>query len=214
MTLVGPLTTIISSTTIIACLALLIYVCCRTLISYRLPMVLAGCFLLSAAAVADQRNQWARIAYSGTLPDGLASFISDARRIYWEQGLDLLWFGLHYPSYYSCVQRTGAMFYRDVANEYSRRSAGLHVLNTTDFADDDDGLCYPKEKLDEFGPTNRGQMAKACRELPDLELIVLTRKVPGTPYRSWQAPASLPLYQNNAWNYYNTFYAYDCAVLR
>ena len=179
----------------------------------RWPVPLAGLLFLSALSVNDQRTDWARFVTAETMPDDLRTFLGQSRTVYWEQGLELLWLGLRRPSFYSCSQGTTAMFYRDAAMEYRRRGAALRRLDTGDFTDGNEGLCYPTERLDTQGAPSRAVLTKVCEDLPELDLIVLTRESPDSPYRTWQAPVALPLYRDGAWQRYTIFYGYACGIV-
>ena len=118
--------------------------------------------------------------------------IVEGRQNYWEGGLDMLWYKLREPSFYSGDQGAGMMFYRETAMEYQRRSEVLSTLNTREFVKKAFGLCHQKADPKAVGPTTPDQLIYVCRELPELELMVLETGVAGAPRRTWLSPAGYP----------------------
>jgi hypothetical protein len=188
---------------------------CLPLGRRRTALALAALAATAAVAVSDQRDGWERLtAATGPLPQ-VAALLGSARNVYWEDGVELLWFRLRMPSYYSCDQGTGAMFYRRTALEYARRGRGLASLNTDDFVDDSGDVCPLKADTNAVGPKSRQQIVAACDALPDLDMIVLMSKVNDLPAPFWDAPA--PQYRNLADGRYqkaDRYYFYDCRKLR
>jgi hypothetical protein len=141
--------------------------------------------------------------------------MADTGPTYWEGGLELLWIKMRRPSYYSCVQGTGSMFYPGTAREYQRRGAVLSALDTAEFAKDADGDCTPKHNPLAYGPATREQLVAACRALPDLETLVLMRPVPGIAGATWRSPAPyVALAEGLVAEKISTFHKYRCAELR
>ncbi len=147
--------------------------------------------LVGATAVGDRRSEWQVFIEDGVVPEDLLAFASDAGNVYWEGGVDFLWLKLGKASYYSCHQGTAAMFFARTAAEYRRRTDGLSVLNTADFADDGGGICDVKRTPGAQGPETREQLADACRALPELDAKVLINGVQGVPSRVWRTSVSL-----------------------
>jgi hypothetical protein len=149
----------------------------------------------------------------------LAQFVSDTDNLYWEGDLSLLWFKLRRPSYYSCVQGAGAMFFRGTALEFRRRADGLAVLNTEDFSNDKRLQCPLKQNPDQQGPKSSDELRAACRALPDLGGMVLTTLVAGAPHTEWKAPVGRVVERRTAaggsrLERTDTFYLYRCDDLR
>jgi len=101
------------------------------------------------------------------------------------------------------------MFFASTAAEYRRRTDALAGLNTADFADDGSGLCAAKGTPGDDGPATREQLAAACRALPELDALVLTRKVGDVPSAEWRAPPRLRVRTRH-----DTFHKYRCSDLR
>lgn len=170
--------------------------------------------LAGSVGIWDQRTPWTRFLENGKVPVSLAHFVAGQRHIYWELGVDLLWLKLERPSYFSCLQGSGVMFFRKTAIEYQRRANGLAVLNTLDFANGDQGFCPQKRIPHQQGPVSRRQLVAACRSLPALDAMVLTRKVDGVPSTEWRAPVGLPVMRHGAMRTYDVFHMYRCGELR
>jgi hypothetical protein len=171
-----------------------------------------------ALATADHRNDWQKMIDSPTPPTGVERFLAGANSIYWEgpPGMELTWLNLKKPSYYSCLQGTGAMFYRATAMEYQRRTQALRELNTYDFPDDQKSGCRAKVRIDEVGPTHAAQLYAVCRALPDLDAMILTRTVPGTVAPQWQAAESGEFFEHNPIRIkrISRYYRYNCSEWR
>jgi hypothetical protein len=189
------------------------------ILAYRQPKI-ALCIGLGAVALAvlttDPRDAWSRFSEEqGPLPE-LDNVIGNAKNIYWESSVDFVWFHLQRPSYYSCVQGTGVMFYEKTAMEYARRGNVLSKLNTSvDFDMDDNFLCIEKANPRAIAPRNLSDIRGVCAKLPDLDLIVLMSKVGGLDVPTWRSPA--PRYRRlpgGISEKVDTYYFYDCRKLR
>ncbi|HEY5288676.1 MAG TPA: hypothetical protein VIJ59_01455 [Caulobacteraceae bacterium] len=183
----------------------------------RFLAIAASFLLVSGVAFADQREPWMKYGLAPLSSDGLAAFVPNTGTVYWESedGLQILWFKLHRPGYYSCLQGTGAMFYRGTATDYARRGQVLRTMNTRDFAIHDSGLCQTKHDADAFGPTDRVQLVTACRALPDLDTIILDRALPEVPTISWRAPAAQIYFgKGGLVKQTSTFFRYSCRDFR
>jgi hypothetical protein len=181
----------------------------------RAVVALGLAVLAAAIPVTDWRTGWTRFVEEEAVPADLASFLHDTGNTYWEGSFELLWLKLRRPSYYSCVQGTGSMFYPGTAHEYHRRGAALSGLDTADFARDADGDCTPKQNPLAYGPATRDQLVAACRALPDLDTLVLLHAVPGATGATWQSP--VPYVLRGAGFVpakISTFHKYRCAELR
>jgi hypothetical protein len=181
-------------------------------------LALAGGLVLTGAfALADETKPWDAYVARPMSDDGLAAFVSGAGALYWEgaAGEQMAWFKLRGPSYYSCLQGTGSMFYRDAALDYERRGRALRALNTRTFSDLAGDACGRKAAPGQIGPRDREQLALACRSLPDLDTIILERPVAGAAVRAWRAPVAQQFVElDGQRTEVSTFYRYDCAALR
>jgi hypothetical protein len=180
-------------------------------------MPLTSIALLGLALVAlDRRDPWQKFIENDKVPQSLLRFVDHVPNLYWEGGVELLWFKLGHPSYYSCIQGTGSQFYRRTAMEFERRSVGLAGLNTGDFGDIEPvpSACAPKQYPEDNGPGSEAQLTTACRALPELDAIVLTTPLPAAPYREWHAPVSQLVIRKTRVDRIDRFYVYRCADFR
>ncbi|MGC9370876.1 MAG: hypothetical protein ACP5DX_15160 [Paracoccaceae bacterium] len=161
----------------------------RPVLAALAPLVL----LAGALGIADQRSDWAKYVENGAAPDPALSALVGDRATYWEQGAELLWFKLKRPSFYSCLQGAGIMFYRSTALEYARRREIVSQLNTDDFDPYGDRLCRPDAEPEAREAPTAERLAAVCRALHELDLIVLRRPVDGVAGTPWRAPAPMPV---------------------
>jgi hypothetical protein len=170
-----------------------------------------------ALASASQVDAWQKYVFASPRDERLQAFVSGAGQIYWEgdAGLKLLWFKLGTSEYFSCVQSAGVMFYRGTALEYARRGRALRLLNSSDFQDQQGGICLDKSVPSAFGPQSRKQVEIACRSLPDLDTLVLNEPIPGASARVWHAPIYAEYERlDGPSTEVSTFYRYSCADFR
>ena len=189
----------------------------------RPRIALAAAFVpaIFALALVDQRTDWVQYVSDGTPPDQEILEIVGDREVYWEGGLELLWYKMRKSSFYSCDQGAGVMFQRDTALEYRRRSEALSRLNTSDFADKAAGRCFPKADPEADGPTSADQLASVCGQLPELELIVLKTDVADVERRTWRSPVRVlsamdeggKAGQGTEAGDADLYYIYDCGQL-
>jgi hypothetical protein len=167
-----------------------------------------------AFAVIDQRAEWQHFTDVAEPSPNVAALLGDANSIYWEDGLELLWFRLGRANYYSCVQGTGAMFYPRTAMEYDRRSRVLASLNTADFGSPNE-ICTSKADPHAAAPKSGRDIVAACKELGDLDVMVLMSKVDDLPSVSWTAPeVHYRLMPDGSYEKIDRYYVYDCRKLR
>ena len=138
--------------------------------------LLSAAMLLSLTVV-DERSPMRRFVESGAALDPAAEEMMRGRTVYWEGNLPMQWFKLRMPGYYSCRQKGGINFFRDQAFEFQRRAQVLSVLNTTDFEPEPVGRCPETEDAPGTGPRSERQIAQACRQAPELDVLVLERSV-------------------------------------
>jgi hypothetical protein len=177
--------------------------------------------LLAVAAVAacaiagwqwDQRTPWTRYVESGAASHDFAGVIPQRASVYWDGGVELLWLALDRPSYFSCLQGTGALFSRGTAMAYAERRSNLFPLKELDDWDclePDDGVAVDPRASD---------LVQACQREAGLDYVILARLFPGIPSRVWSAPVPLEVTRMVDFSRvtYQTrrFYIYACADLR
>jgi hypothetical protein len=163
----------------------------------------------------DARSPWTKFAEaSPSPPASLAAFLPDRANVYWEGGLEVLWFRERRPNYYSCDQGTGALFFRGTALAYRARAETLWPLRTIDFGS---SLC-PNLSDDAKPQRTRADLAAACARDPELDDLILTRPVEGADAKIWDSPVPFQdtviipgtvISQRT-----DRFYLYDCAAFR
>ncbi len=177
----------------------------------------AAALLAAALAIADRRSAETAYATASAPPEADLAEMLAGRTVYWEAGVALLWFRMRQPSYFSCIQGAGVMFYRETALEYARRAAVLGRLNTADFRDRLQTYCPRRADPQAEGPTSAAQLREACEALPELDLMVLRAAIPEAPHRTWAAPFEVPapgMPRGAGERAGSTFHIYDCARLR
>lgn len=152
-----------------------------------------GCGLLSVSLLlADQRDDRMRFLTGDVPVDPAFAAALAGQTVYWEDGLGFLWLRLRQPSYYSCNQAAGVMFFRDTAMEHARRGEVLRHLNTVDFGMIDDRLCPQRADPAFEGPTSPTQLQDVCRALPELDVLVLRSDLASVPHLRWQPGFDVP----------------------
>lgn len=169
---------------------------------------------LSTALIADQRDARMRLITSQAPLDSAFETALAGRTVYWEQGLELQWFRLRQPSYYSCFQSAGIVFFRDTAIETARRAKVLSTLNTADFPTDPAANCPPRRDPDADGPTSRAQLAEVCRALPELDALVLYAGLDDVPHLTWRPGFPLHGAKKTSLSGKDAYHLYACADLR
>lgn len=182
-----------------------------------LIFAIAGFALIPLALTRwDLRSPWIRYVESPEPPQrDLAALLPAKASVYWESGLEMLWFKLRRPSYFSCDQGTGALFYRGTAVHYKHRADSFWPLRVGDFHQS--ALCAgfdtrPKPER------NRTGLQKLCRREPGLDYVVLTQPLDGATAKSWKSPVIFQDMQSSDGNFFarstDRFYIYSCAPLR
>jgi hypothetical protein len=200
-------------------LFVLIAVCIYVSGMRRFAMGLVTAALSFAVVQFDSRSAWSRfIDDRAPPPEDVMEIVNRSKNIYWEDGVELLWFDLQRPSYFSCLQGSGVAFYEGTAREYSKRGRVLATLNSSDFSDRMGKMCIRKSDARFKGPEVRDQLADACQGLPELDLIVLVTDVPSTPRAEWTLPVSIySLAKMNSGftiERHDHFYFYECKNFR
>ncbi len=175
----------------------------------RFTLCSAAAAALAGLALIDQRTGWQKFLESSAPNPELAAFVAGSRNIYWEAGLKLFWFKLARPSYYSCQQGSGIMFYKGTAMEYQRRSRGLSVLNSMDFSDSGESLCF--SLTGQRGAASKHELELACQALPELDAIVLSYPASGvrSSISKWEYTDNPNISLNTM-----TYYKYLCEDFR
>jgi hypothetical protein len=178
------------------------------------PLAAATVLLVPAMLMRwDQRTSWTKFIESEPpIPANLASAIPPQATVYWEGGLEFLWFAWKRSNYVSCSQGTGAVFFRDTALEYEHRLKSLWPLRTLDFGESD--LCS------NFGASQKADRTKAdlqslCAREPSLDYIVLVRPIDDVRAAVWTSAVPLKFIgtKNGRVSATSTdrFYIYSCA---
>lgn len=179
----------------------------------------AACLALLLTAVArwDSRTPWSRFMEALEPPPGdLATLLPEEASVYWENNSETLWLRFRRPAYFSCSQGTGAVFYRDTAMTYRRRSESFWPLRTSDFGSSDACASFdarPRKERNSLG------LQKLCRREPRLDYLVLGEPLDGVTAKVWKSPA---IYQDirmsdgkaTARLITDRFYIYSCADVR
>lgn len=188
--------------------------------SLRPAVALLLAVLIGAGLTADQRTAWTRFVEDPTPEPELSLFVGGDQRIYWEDSLELQWFKLHQPAYYSCSQGAGVMFFRETAIEFRRRGEALQSLNSQDFREENRQRCGARPSADLRSAPSVAPLAAACRKLADLDAIVLFNPVPGARAAAiWSAPiprmiAGDKASDRRASRPVTRYYKYDCTDFR
>jgi hypothetical protein len=123
----------------------------------------------------------------------------------------LMWFKLRMPSYYSCDQGAGLLFYRGTAVEFARRREALQGLDISELARD----CTKNPNAGAESPLSLENLKHVCRSSPDLDALVIMRQVHGAPARTWRAPvAQVLVTPGGKIQSIDRYYRYDCADFR
>jgi hypothetical protein len=179
-----------------------------------LPWV-AAALVLVALLGWDARTPWNRFLESSEPPPAsLVALLPQDASVYWERGVEVLWLRLRRPSYFSCTQGAGTLFFRGTAIEFQRLSESFWPLRTLNF-----GRVILCPKLDDSDKPNRTRddLREVCRHEPGLDYLVLTRPAEDAEAKIWIAPARFRDVRtvNGKSRVFETdqFYVYGCAAL-
>ncbi|MEO8300433.1 MAG: hypothetical protein ABI608_01495 [Rhizomicrobium sp.] len=182
-----------------------------------LVSVIAGFALIPVALSRwDVRSPWTRYVDSPEPPPkDITTLLPAGASVYWEGGIEMLWLRLKRPSYFSCEQGTGAVFYRETAMAYKRRAASFWPLRTSDFKQSAD--CLILDKRPKRNRTRTGLQGVCARE-PGLDYLVLTAPLDGVQPKVWKSPVRFQDIHLMDGVYYanitDRFYIYSCASVR
>jgi hypothetical protein len=177
----------------------------RQSLAVSLTPLLAVTLLPLAALGWDARTPWTRFVETpGEARGSLASLLPLDAPVYWEGGVEMLWFGLRRPSFFSCTQGTGALFFRDTAIHYQHRLQSFRPLQAVD------AFCAGGDSADRA----RSDLVSVCRREPALDYLVLARPVEDAEAKVWTSPVpfqdvkvvdgKLIMFRTS------TFYIYSC----
>jgi hypothetical protein len=179
-------------------------------------VIIAAVLTLVAALNWDQRTPWTMfVETTAETPESLSPLLPEHGQIYWEGDVRFPWYVLRRPSYFSCAQGTGALFFRGTALAYQHRYDSFRKLGTIDFRQE--ATCLPPPGA-EVETVSRQALVSVCVSEPELGALVLTHPVPDTPAQIWASPvpfeeirADGPSLRSFATD---RFYIYSCANLR
>ena len=155
--------------------------------------------LMLSLAFWDRQSAQQRYYAQQALKDGLPSFsrvIPVGAVVYWEDGVQMTWFGLGRASYASFGQTVGLIFNRQTAMEGKRRVDRLAALGV------EDGIFAPRGDPAMLPESSFTGLVHVCHD-PALDFVILSKNFgAGVIERHFDRPAS------------QHFYLYDCAWLR
>jgi hypothetical protein len=175
-----------------------------------------ACVLAAVATLVwDQRTPWTKFVETTDAPPALLSSLSPTEQVYWEGDVRVPWFVLKRPSYFSCSQGTGAMFFRGTAITYRRRKDSFLRMPTLDFGE---GESCPSVDGEESGAYRRENLTFICRNEPELGTVVLTRPLSDLKGLKWVSPVEFVEVRRVDGQQQlvrtNTFFIYSCGALR
>lgn len=167
----------------------------------HLAAVAGVVFLLLLSLVFwDRQNQQQRYYAHQALRDAIPSFsrlIPAGAVVYWEDDVQMTWFGLGRASYASLAQTVGLIFSRETAIEGNRRTARLAAMGIRD------GNFSPaSQRTAPRRDASFAGLVHLCHD-PALDFVVLSTNF---------SEASVSGFRNPMTGRY--FYLYDCAGLR
>jgi hypothetical protein len=180
--------------------------------------LVAAALMMAALYRWDVRTPWEKFVESPQpIPASLATFVPQNASVYWEGGLEMLWFRLRRPSYFSCEQGTGSIFHRGTAMAFWHRAQTFWNFRTADYGPTSSPC--PVMDANDDRARNRDGLQSVCRREPSLDYLVLTRPVVDLRARkTWLSPASVHevvvIHGNPAPFDTNKFYLYSCADVR
>lgn len=155
--------------------------------------------LMLSLAFWDRQSTQQRYYAQQALKDGLPSFSRVIRLdavVYWEDNVQMTWFGLGRASYASLGQTVGLIFNRLTAIEGKRRVDRLAALGV------EDGIFAQGGNLSTLPERSFTGLVHVCHD-PALDFVILSKNFgAGMIEKHFDRPAS------------QHFYLYDCAWLR
>ncbi len=181
------------------------------------PMTVFAAGLTAIAALSwDQRTRWTEfVETAGTAPESLTSLLSPEGQVYWEGDVRVPWFVLKVPSYFSCEQGTGSLFFRGTAISYNHRYENFRPLQPLDFGQ---AKYCPVARSAENAAFGLDEIASLCKQEPGLGTLVLTHAVPNAPGRVWVSPVKFEDFRSvdGTLRLFTTdrFFIYSCSAFR
>jgi hypothetical protein len=179
-------------------------------------LAIFACVLAAVATLVwDQRTPWTKFVETADAPPALLSSLSPTEQVYWEGDVRVPWFVLKRPSYFSCSQGTGAMFFRGTAITYQRRHDSFLRMPTLDFGEAES---CPSVDGEESGAYRRENLTFICKNEPELGAVVLTRPLSDLRGHEWVSPVEFEEVRRVDGQQQlvrtNTFFIYSCGALR
>ncbi|QGY00198.1 hypothetical protein EI983_18780 [Roseovarius faecimaris] len=176
----------------------------------------AAVALILGLITVDVRSDWTRFTETAHPPPEELSSLLEDKTVFWDSGLQVMWFSLRRPHFYSCRQKGGMVFYRDQAVEIIRRGMVLSALNSDEFPADQTSQCPQKQDKYATLPSGKATFERVCAALPELDLIVLRSRLPGLYRAVWVAPVTVgvPLADGTLKQAQTPFFFYQCADFR
>lgn len=136
----------------------------------------------------DRRSDESRGLEGDYIADSLLEQIPQGAQVYWEGTAKGPWFLLGRPSYFADAQGAGVVFSQDLAVEYLKRSKIAAAIDGVDYVD----IWRPfktsdeyKERLKATKKLTRSDLVDACANAPELDFLVLSRRVEGEYSMVW-----------------------------
>jgi len=136
----------------------------------------------------DRRSEENRGFEGDYIADSLIEKIPEGAQVYWEGSVKGPWFLLRRPSYFADAQGAAVVFSQDLALEYLKRSKIAHAVEGVDYVD----IWRPFKTVDEYRERLKAKkkldkldLADACANAPELDFLVLTRRVEGAYLMVW-----------------------------
>ncbi len=156
------------------------------------PYVVKGLLILLAVwsvIVWDRRSADDRGLEGEYIADSLLAQIPEGAEVYWEGNAKGAWLLLRRPSYFADAQGAGVVFSDDLAVEYLKRSQIAQALDGVDYVN----IWRPFKTREEYNERlkarkkiDRGDIFDACTNAPELDFLVLTRRVDGAYLMVWR----------------------------
>ena len=156
------------------------------------PLVTKGLIILLAVwslTVWDRRSADDRGLEGDYQVAEILEQIPEGAEVYWEGTVKGAWFLLLRPSYFADIQGAGTVFSQALALEFLKRSRVAHAIDGVDYVD----IWRPAKTAAEYAERlkatkklARGDLANACATAPELDFLVLTRRIDGAYLLAWQ----------------------------
>ena len=181
------------------------------------PLIaLATALVVIAVLGWDQRTPWGKfVETADAAPESLAALLPEGQPIYWEGDVRVPWFVLRRPSYFSCAQGTGVLFFRGTALSYQHRYDTFQRLRTLDYGQERGCPPPPASVPASF---DRAALASICTTERSLGALVLVRPAANASGQLWVSPVKYQedVVENGQSHTFMTdkFYVYPCDAFR